>query len=120
MNRKASTLISLGISAALIAGAIWFLSGQHYQFGYGGGRWSMPYPAMMGGGYMGISMILFWVVIIAAIVLVVAGALSGGASSTRDEAPPAPPSAMDILKRRYASGEIDKTQYETMKKDIES
>ncbi|GAB6904585.1 conserved hypothetical protein [Desulfosarcina cetonica] len=120
MNRKTSTLMSLGISVALIVGAIWFLYDQHRWFGYGGGGWYMPYQSMMGGyggGYMGIFMLLFWVVIIAAIVLAVSGVFSGQ-SSSRGQLPP-PPNAMDVLKRRYASGELDRDQYEAMKKDIE-
>ncbi|BBO90297.1 SHOCT domain-containing protein [Desulfosarcina ovata] len=107
MNRKTSTLMSLGISVALIAGAIWFLYDQHRSFGYGG--WYMPHQTMMGGGhgggYMGIFMILFWVVVIAAIALVVSGAISGRSSSP-SERPPVLPNALEVLKRRYASGEI--------------
>ena len=120
MNRKTSTLMSLGISAALIVGAIWFLYDQHRWFG-GGRGWYMPHQSMMfgyGGGYMGIVMILFWVVILAAVVLVISGVFSGRSSSSRGQIPP-PPDAMDVLKRRYASGEIDRDQYETMKRDIE-
>ena len=118
MNRKTSTLMSLGISAALIVAAIWFLCDQHRWFD--GSGWYMPYQSMMGGyggGYMGIFMILFWVVILAAVVLVVSGVFSGRSSSSRGQIPP-PPDAMDVLKRRYASGEIDRSQYEAMKKDI--
>lgn len=122
MNTKSSTLISLGISVALIVGAIWFLYDQHRSIGYGGG-WYMPHQFMMGGGYgggyMGIFMILSWVVVIGAIALVVSGALSSRSSSRGESSPPPLPNAMNVLKRRYASGEIDKAQYEAMKKEIE-
>lgn len=118
MNRKNSTLLSLGISMALIAGAIWFLFDHHSGFGYGGyGRWSMPHQAIMGGGGFGIFMILFWVVVIGAIVMVVSGIAGGGRVADRDD-PQRPPDAMEILDRRYASGEIDKTQYQAMKKEL--
>lgn len=116
MSRKASMLLSIGISIALIAGAIWFLNSR---LGYGMGYWGMPHHRMMGGGYMGIFMILFWVVVMAAIALVISGALSEKSTSRRQE-PPAPPNALDVLKRRYAAGEIDKARYEAMKKEIES
>lgn len=119
MNRKTSIVMSLGISVALIAGVIWFIYDQHNPFGYRGAGWYMPHQTMMGGGYMGIFMLLFWVVVIAAIALVISGAFSDR-SSVHREKPPALPNAMDVLKRRYANGEIDKAQYEAMKKDIEA
>ena len=73
MNRKASTLLSLGISIALIAGTIWFLFNHQNSFGYGNSTWIMPHHMTIGGGGMGIIMILFWVAVIAAIVMVVSG-----------------------------------------------
>ena len=67
-----------------------------------------------GGGMMGIGMLLFWGVIIAVIVLVVRGAggswRSGG--SEREK------SALDILRERYARGEIDRKEFEERKRDL--
>lgn len=119
MNRKTSTLMSLGISIALIATAIWFLYNHHSTFGYGNGRWIMPHHMTTGGGGMGIIMIIFWVVLIVAIALVVSGVISDRPSSsvTRNRSLP---NAVEILKARYARGEIDKTQYENMKRELES
>ena len=121
MNRKTNTLMSLGISVALIVGAIWFLYDQHRGFGYGGGGWYMPYQSMMGGyggAYMGIFMILFWVVILAAIVMVVSWLLSdrevpGGPYNRRT------PDALEILKSRYAKGVIDKAQSQAIKRELQ-
>jgi putative membrane protein len=122
MNRKASLLMSLGISLALIAAGIWFLYNHHYRFGFGGSRWMMPHHAMfggggMGGGGMGIIMILFWLVVIVAIALAVSSIFTNRHPSPQSEDDSAL-DALTILRRRYARGEIDKQQYESMKRDL--
>ena len=68
---------------------------------------------MMGGwGFFGI---IFWIIIIVGIVLLVVWLnrkLPARQGSNSDE------SALNILKKRYALGEISKEDYEKMKKDI--
>jgi putative membrane protein len=117
MNRKTSLLMSLGISLALIAAGIWFLYSHHYRFMFGDGRWTMPHQAMFGGGGMGIIMIVFWVVVIAAIALAVSGMISNRQAPGRREGEFGS-DALEILRRRYARGEIDKQQYEAMRRDL--
>ncbi|MCB2190668.1 MAG: SHOCT domain-containing protein [Deltaproteobacteria bacterium] len=74
-------------------------------------------PHMMwGGGWMGgFSMIIFWLLVILAIYLGSKWAIRKGNSQdiVRGE------NALDVLKRRYASGEIDREQYLSMKEDLE-
>ena len=120
MNQKTSTLISLGISVALVAAGIWFLYNHPNYLFFGRGNWHMPYHMMTGGG-MGIIMMLFWVAIIAALVLLISGLFSNHPSqdSGREASRNASADALEILKRRYASGEIDKTQYDAMKRDLQ-
>jgi len=118
MNKKASTLLSLGISIALIAGTIWFLFYHNNSFGYGGGRWIMPHHMTMGGDGLGIVMILFWVAVIAAIVMVVSG-IAAGRQPTENTGSRKPPDALEILKARYARGEIDSAQYHAMKRELQ-
>jgi putative membrane protein len=118
MNRKASLLLSLGLSMALIAAGIWFLYSHHYRFVFGDGRWAMPHHAMIGGGGMGFIMIVFWVAVIAAIALAISGAISNGHTPSRREGESGT-DALEILRRRYARGEIDKHQYEAMLRDLE-
>jgi putative membrane protein len=72
----------------------------------------------MTGGLMGIRMlfgIVFWILIIVGIVLlvvwVVQKAMSGGVGGTER-------SALEILKKRYASGEISKDEFEEKKRDL--
>ncbi|MDD5198071.1 MAG: SHOCT domain-containing protein [Candidatus Gracilibacteria bacterium] len=61
-----------------------------------------------------ILMILFWVAVIVLIVYLVRGDLGGsfkpGGQGNK--------TALDILRERYAKGEIDKKEFEAMKKDL--
>ena len=115
MKRSSSTLLSIGFSAALIAAGIWFLCSR-YGIGYGSrGLWFMPYGMMAAGG-MGVVMILFWGIVVVAIALIFSGAFAGR-NRTQDD-PHGRPEALQILERRYANGEIEKAQFEQMRKDL--
>lgn len=78
----------------------------------------------IGGAHVwgGIAMIAFWAVIVIAIVVLVmwlvrhrhyvaAAPVSGGAA-------PGAETPLDVIRRRYAAGEIDKAEYEEKKKDL--
>jgi putative membrane protein len=119
-------LIGAGIALAVIAllGGGWLLGGQLertgcWQSGIGmmgnpGSSWGMHTP---GGGIL---MFLFWGVIIGGIALVAVGLarqgtqLAGRGESPRSESP------IEILSRRYASGEIDRDEFERMKELLSS
>lgn len=64
-----------------------------------------------GWGMGGIFMVLFWVAVIVAVVLV---AKWVGASN----AAPRTSTPLEILKERYARGEIDKKEFEQKKQDL--
>lgn len=104
-------LLGLALGASLTAP---FGCGSTYGYGYGG----MMGPWMMGGfGIAGLLLGgLFLVLVAAGVVWVVqaSGRTAGtGTSPSPSESP------LDILKRRYAKGEITKDQYEAMKRDLD-
>jgi putative membrane protein len=71
---------------------------------------------MMGNG-VGIWMffgVVFWILLIVGIVLLVVWAVqkAAGGEGRREE------SALEILKKRYARGEISKEEFEEKKRDI--
>lgn len=117
MKRISSIFFSIGLSAALVALAIWFLASQHDLFRFVSGRWFMPHGMMMGGS-MGVVMLLFWVMVIVALVLLVSGLFtgrsipSGGSHVELD--------AIEILKRRYANGDIDQGEYQAKRRELSS
>ena len=76
--------------------------------------WDM-HPMWWMGGAWGIGMMfmmfLFWALIIAAVVLGIRWLAGQGRESRPD-------SALEILRQRYARGEIDKEEFESRKKDL--
>ena len=115
MNRTTSTLISIGVSAVLIAVGVWFLYNHSFGVWPGHGRWAMGHHGMMGGG-MGIIMIIFWIFLFGAIALLISGAVNGirGAKHNQDSVR----NPIETLKQRYAQGEIDKAEFENKRRDL--
>ena len=68
----------------------------------------------MGGG-MGIGMWIFWIVLIVVVVLLVRAFANGRTPlpSPREETP------LDILKARYARGEIDEEEFQRRRRELE-
>ena len=86
--------------------------------GYGG--WHMG-PGIMGSGYgMGwvgmILMVAFWIAIIVGIIFLIRWLVISTGTGRR--AARSEESALEILKRRYARGEINKEEFEEKKKDL--
>jgi putative membrane protein len=72
---------------------------MHWDYGWG-----------MGFGW--IFMVLFWALVILGVVYLLK-LVSGGTKSEKQEE-----TALDILKKRYARGDISKEEFEEKKKDI--
>ena len=83
------------------------IQGPPYDWGWG------THPMMWGawGFGMMIMMILFWVLVIVAVVLGIRWLLGQGKELRSD-------SALEILRQRYARGEINKEEFEAKKKDL--
>lgn len=114
-------LASFGVSVFFLLISV--LSSYSDAFAqWGGHRGWHAGSEMMGGwgfGWVGmILMLIFWILVIAGLVLLIrlliqktrkqAEVISGGSS------------ALDILKDRYARGEIEKEEFEEKKKDLMS
>ncbi len=115
MNKNVKTALLIGgiivailIIVPLVFGAV---SGGQY------GGWGMMGSGMWGGWMflMPIFFIIFWGLVIWGIVALVRG-LNGSRGS--DSGSSRPDSALEVLKKRYARGEIDKEEYEEKKKDL--
>ena len=66
---------------------------------------------MMGLGM--VFMVLFWVVVIAGVMYLVRWLMGQGIASRSE-------SSLDILKKRYARGELNKQEFEQMKQDLQA
>ena len=68
---------------------------------------------MMGGFGMG-SMWIIWIIIIVAVILLAKGYFS----PAKEESEATGESAVDVLRKRYARGEISKVEFEDKKRDL--
>ncbi len=103
---------SLSIAGSISFAMPVFAQGPGDGFGMG--------PGMMGWGYgMGwfwpIMVFAFWIVVVIGVVFLVRWLVL---STNKRTGAASEESALDILKKRYARGEINKDEYEKIKKDI--
>ena len=64
---------------------------------------------------MGFGMWIFWIILILVVVFLVKMTMGDSSTQTGRHAE----SPFEILQKRYASGEIDKDEFENMKKELE-
>ena len=117
MSKTAWAVIAASVLIILLLSGVGLLFANR-SYGYWG---MMGGPGMMGGfGMMGgLGMLLFWGLIIAGVVWLIQATTRSaghqpGQSSSLPEAP------LDILKRRYAAGEITKEQFDEMRRNLDS
>lgn len=103
----ASVVVVIAMVVPAVLGSVygWWGDGRPWMMGWAfGWMWFMP-----------VFMIAFWGLVIWAVVAVVQGIsrTSGtGPAASREEP------ALEILKRRYARGEISKEEYEEKKREL--
>ncbi len=66
-----------------------------------------------GGGVFGIMHVLWWVLVVVALIALIRLAAGGSGRRWAGEDP-----ALEILRARYARGEIDKAEFEQRKRDL--
>ncbi len=103
-------VVTLGFLASMATDV--FAQWRGYDWGHG--------PGMMGGyggGWFGsIIMVAFWIAVVVGIIFLIRWLVTttgAGSQGGRSEE-----SALEILKKRYARGEIDKKEFEAKKKDL--
>ncbi len=83
--------------------------------------WGMG-PGMMGGWGMGwfgmIFMLVFWVLVVVGLAFLIKWLIQ--ATKGEKDVPNGSSKAIDILKERYARGEINKEEFEKIKRDLQS
>jgi len=91
---------------------LWMMGGGgNPMMGYGG--WNNMMGGWGGFGLGWIFMIVFWILIILGVVALVRY-LGNSGKTTKDDK-----TSLEILKERYAKGEINKKEFEEMKKDLQ-
>lgn len=64
-------------------------------------------------GWMGLGMWFFWILLVVIIVVIVRAVIGTGISSSSEESP------IELLKTRYAQGEIDDEEFQIRKHELE-
>jgi putative membrane protein len=118
--------------AAIRDFVLWFFGPTSFNGHWTDSRdWGMMGPGMMGPGMMGpgmmgwgwwggwfgwIFMIIFWALVIVGLIFLIKWLASfsrSGVSYGKEQ-----DSALDILKQRYAKGEINREEFDQKKKDL--
>jgi putative membrane protein len=69
-----------------------------------------------GMGWGGVVMLLFWVLVIAGVIVLLRRVRARDLDPEREP----PRTALDMLKERYARGEIDREEFEQKRRDLET
>jgi len=116
VNKNLKTSLIIGGIVLLALVVLPLLSGG---YGWQGGGWGMMGPGMMGGfgggWWMLIPMLLIPVLVTWGIVALVRGDFSNSGHGGAEHAE----SALELLRKRYARGDINKQEFEEKRRDLE-
>lgn len=116
---KRINLLLIIFVISLLSGFILLSCDESIANSGGYSDWHMG-PGMMGNwgtGWFGmIFMIIFWVLLVVGLVFLIKWLIQTTSSGKTDASTGS--TAIDILKERYARGEIDKAEFEAIKKDL--
>src|SRR5439155_2980400 len=104
------TWLATSLAYVMLAPALAFGQDRTWEW-----HWStQPMMFMWGAGglVMIVMMLVFWGLVIAGLVLGVRWLAAQGRAGGRDE-------ALEILRQRYARGDIEKEEFETRKRDLQ-
>lgn len=102
----------LELSLMMISGLLVSCAGEGYFGPQGPNGWG---PMMhYGFGYGGMFMWIIFLIVIGLLIYFISQT-----QKTKGQTPTQNVSPLDILKRRYAKGEVTKDEYEKMKKDLQ-
>jgi putative membrane protein len=90
---------------------------QWRGYDWGGGPGMMRHGYGM-SGFGGIFMILFWVAVIVGVIFLIRWLVVSSRSGGQQGVTHGGDTALDILRKRYAHGEIDKQEFEDKRKDL--
>lgn len=117
INRIKNLLLTLGAAAG--AGLLSASPALAQCNRPGGGTCWGWNPMGYGSGWMGMGMgIAFWILIIVGIVVLVRWLMISSRGGSSAPGASSGGRALDILKERYAKGEISKQEFEDMKRDL--
>ena len=102
-----------GIFPMLMTGLLVSFGGAGYYDGQGPGGWG---PMMhYGFGYGGMFMWIIFLIVVGVLIYFIVQV-----QKTKGQTPAQGESHLDILKKRYAKGEISKEDFDRMKRDLET
>ena len=106
--------IFLSVALLVLVSAVPSAYAHELGEGYGWRPWMMWGYGM--GWFWPVMIFAFWVSVIVGIILLIRWMIY---STSKERGARSEESALDILKKRYARGEIKKEEFEEKKKDIE-